>query len=125
LIAMGGAYAWFEYTRTSLTKEDFSRALEEAKRQIRALTALGITERFSESVKFIWAALGLPSPPSIETAYVTDNLSTMDARFHRVDRVVMTPRLAESLAELTMYDDELYRFAVLEFERRCAELRSF
>jgi hypothetical protein len=30
----------------------------------------------------------------------------------------MTPRLAEALSELTKYDDELYRFAVAEFDRR-------
>jgi hypothetical protein len=125
LIALGGSYAWFEYTRTSLTKEDFSRALEEAKRQIRALTALGITERFSQSVEFISRALNLRPTPSIESVYVTEKLPLMDARFQQVDPVVMTPRLAEALAELTVYDDELYRFAVREFERRYCELKGF
>jgi hypothetical protein len=123
LIALGGSYAWFEYTRASLTRVDFSRALEEAKKQIHGLTALGITERFSESVALIWGALNLLPPPSIETAYVTDKLPTMDTRFQRVDPVAMTPRLAAALAELTVYDDELYRFAIREFERRCTEVK--
>jgi hypothetical protein len=44
----------------------------------------------------------------------------MDARFKSVDTVIMTPRLEELLAELILYDDELYRFALTEFEQRCA-----
>jgi len=46
----------------------------------------------------------------------------MDARFRRVGPVTMTPRLASALDELTVYDEELYRFANQEFDRRCAEL---
>jgi hypothetical protein len=118
LIALGGSYAWFEYTRTTLTKQDFSEALEEAKRQIRALTALGITERFNQSVEIIWHSLKFGTPPSIAAVDVTDKLSEVDTRFQKVDPVAMTPRLAEALSELTKYDDELYRFAVAEFDRR-------
>jgi hypothetical protein len=118
LIALGGSYAWFEYTRTALTKQDFSEALEEAKRQIRTLTALGITERFNQSVEIIWHSLKFGTPPSIAAVDVTDKLSEVDTRFQKVDPVVMTPRLAEALSELTKYDDELYRFAVAEFDRR-------
>ena len=124
LIALGGSYAWFEYTRNALTTKDFSEALEEAKRQIRALTALGITERFRQSVEVIWRTLNFSPLPSIATVDVTDRLSEVDNRFQRVDPVAMTPRLAEALSELTKYDDELYRFAVLEFERRCGALNS-
>jgi hypothetical protein len=123
LIALGGSYAWFEYTRASLTRVDFSRALEEAKRRIQTLTALGITESFNESVELIWQALNLGPAPSIQTAHVTDMLPVTDARFQRVDAVTLTPRLAEALEELTVYDDEIYRFAVREFGRRRAELK--
>jgi hypothetical protein len=121
LIALGGSYAWFEYTRTALREQDFSEAMEEAKRQIRALTAIGITERFSQSVEVIWHALNFGAPPSTAAADVTDKLSEVDNRFQKVDPVAMTPRLAAALSELTKYDDELYRFAVLEFERRYTE----
>jgi hypothetical protein len=124
LIALGGSYAWFEYTRNTLTTKDFSEALEEAKRQIRALTALGITERFGQSVEVIWRTLNFGAAPSIAAVDVTDKLSEVDNRFQRVDPVAMTPRLAEALSELTKYDDELYRFALLEFERRYGTLNS-
>jgi hypothetical protein len=122
LLAFGGSYSWFDHDRTSLTTEDYSSAVVAAKRQIRALTALGITERFDQSVELICMALDLRIPPSIEKVDVTDNLSEVDARFRRIDPVTMTPRLAAALEELTVYDDELYRFAVNDFERRCAEL---
>jgi hypothetical protein len=123
LIALGASFPWFIQRRTSLSKEDLSKALEEAKRQILALTALGITERFEQSVEYICKALNLPRPPSIEKVHVTDNLPELDARFRGVDQVTMTPRLDAALKELTEYDSELYRFAVNEFERRCAELK--
>jgi hypothetical protein len=123
LIALGGSYSWFDHNRVSLSKADFTQALKEAKRQIRALTALGVTERFEQSVELIFKSLNMPQPPSIETLHVTDNLRKQDARFHSVDRVAMTPRLRAALEELTRYDDEIYEFAVYEFERRYAGFR--
>ena len=120
LVALGGSFSWFARNHGSLSKKDLSLALEEAKRQIRALTALGITERFEESVELICRALGLPAPPAVEALHVTDNFAALDPRFRRVDPVTMTPRLAAALEDLTVYDQELYRFAIDEFERRCA-----
>jgi Sulfotransferase family len=122
LIAMGASFAWFDQHRGSLSRDDFCTALEEAKRQIRALTALGITERFDQSVEFIGKVFNLSLPPSIASLHVTDTLPELDARFRRVDHVTMTPRLDAALRELTEYDEELYRFAANEFERRYAEL---
>lgn len=105
---------------TSLSTEEFS-ALEQAKRQIRALTSLGITERFRQSVELICKVVNLTPPPSIPMLHVTDNFPELDARFRRVDPVAMTPRLAAALEDLAAYDGELYRFAVADFERRRAE----
>jgi hypothetical protein len=123
LIALGASFPWFFRHRASLSKEDLCFALEEAKRQVRALTALGITERFSESVEFICKVLNLSRPSSIAAVHVTNNLPELDTRFRRVDQVTMTPRLDAALKELTEYDEELYRFAVNEFERRRAEVK--
>jgi hypothetical protein len=123
LIALGASFSWYERKLGSpLSKEDISRALEEAKRQIRATTAIGITERFDQSVELICKALRLDKPPSIAPLHVTSNFAELDARFRRVEPVTMTPRLASALDELTVYDNELYRFATQEFERQCAEL---
>jgi len=119
LTALGGSYAWFG---RSPAKEELSAALEEAKRQIHALTAFGITERFAESATYIWRTLNWPSPPGMESLYVTDKLSKQDARFQRVPPVSMTSELAAVIADLVAYDDEIYRFAVSEFERRLSVL---
>jgi hypothetical protein len=122
LIALGASLSWFKRNQGSLSKEDISSAFDKAKQQIRAITAIGITERFDQSVELICKTLHLEKPPSIAPLHVTSNFVELDARFKRVERVTMTPRLASALDELTVYDDELYRFANQEFERQCAEI---
>ena len=126
LIALGASLSWYERKLgLPLSKEEISRALEEAKRLIRTTTAIGVTERFDQSVELICKALHLGKPPSIAPLHVTSNFVELDARFRRVEPVTMTPRLASALDELTVYDNELYRFATQEFERQCAELGVF
>ena len=123
LIALGASLSWYERKLgLPLSKEEISRALEEAKRLIRTTTAIGITERFDQSVELICKALHLQKPPSIAPLHVTSNFVDLDTRFRRVEPVTMTRRLASALDELTVYDEELYRFAIQEFERQCAEL---
>jgi hypothetical protein len=100
-----------------------SHVLEDAKLQIRALTALGITERFDHSIQLIWKSLNLPPPSSMEEVHVTDKFVENDPRFRRVEPVRMTPRLATAIADLIEYDDILYKFAGLEFNRRFAALQ--
>jgi hypothetical protein len=121
LIALGGSYSWFDHHRASLSRQDYAQALKEAKLRVRALTALGITERYERSVRLIFKALNLQQPPLIEALHVTDDLPKQDDRFHGVDPVAMSPRLSSTLEELTHYDNDIYRFAVREFERRYAE----
>jgi hypothetical protein len=122
LIALGATLSWYERKLgVPLSKEEISRALEEAKRLICATTAIGITERFDQSVELICKALHIQRPPSIAPLHVTSNFVEQDARFRRVEPVTMTSRLASALDELTVYDEELYRFATREFERQCAE----
>jgi hypothetical protein len=123
LIALGASLSWYERKLgLPLSKEEISRALKEAKRQICATTAIGITERFDQSAELICKALDLERPLSIAPLHVTSNFVELDARFRRVEPVTMTPRLASALDDLTVFDDELYRYAIQEFERRCAEL---
>jgi hypothetical protein len=122
LIALGTSLSWYERKLgLPLSKKEISRAVEEAKRLIRATTAIGITERFDQSVGLISKTLHLDKPASIAPLHVTSNFVERDARFRRVEPVTMTPRLAAALDELTVYDEELYRFANQEFERQCAE----
>jgi hypothetical protein len=124
LLALGRSFAWFHQNKSSLSREALSHALENAKLQIRALTALGITERFDHSIQLIWKSLNLPPPSSMVEVHVTDTFVENDPRFRRVEAVRMTPRLATAIEDLIEYDDILYEFAVQEFNQRFAELQS-
>lgn len=118
LLSFGRSLSWFSEGRESLSGQEFEAALRDAERRIRSLTALGITERFDPSVRYICKVLGLTPPQSLKPVNVTDKKRIAHSRFLRVDPVAMTPRLAGALEELTAYDQRLYRCAVDEFERR-------
>jgi hypothetical protein len=122
LIAFGGSFSWFDQNRASLSHENLSQLLDDAKLQIRSLTAIGITEQFERSVAMICKSLDLTPVSAIEAVHVTDKFSEMDSRFRRVGAVTMTPRLAGAIEDLIAYDDELYAFAKSEFEQRLIEL---
>jgi Sulfotransferase family len=123
LVAFGSSFSWFDQNRASVSREKLSQLLHDAKAQVRSLTAIGITERFEQSVSMICKSLELAPVPSIEAVHVTDKFPEMDSRFRQVDRVTMTPRLASAIEDLIAYDDELYRFAKSEFERRLVGLQ--
>jgi hypothetical protein len=125
LFALGRSFAWFDQNKSSLSTETLSQVLQDAKSKIRALTALGITERFDHSVQLIWKSLRFPPPSWMEKAHVTDKFAENDSRFRRVEPVRMTPRLATAMEDLVAYDDILYQVAVKEFDRRFAEIQSF
>jgi len=122
LLAFGRSFSWFDEQRHSLSKTELESALRDAKAAIRGLTAIGITEHFDQSFRYICKALGLSRPTTVNAVNVTDELPNSFSGFRRVESVAMTPRLASALDELTCYDEKIYRFAVGEFESRCAEL---
>jgi hypothetical protein len=119
LLVFGRSLSWFADRLGSVCTQELEAAVHEAEGRIRALTALGITERFDLSVRHICSMLELAPPRHLKPTNVTDKKRSLHSRFRRVDRVNMTPRLAAALEELTVYDRALYRFAVHEFERRC------
>jgi hypothetical protein len=121
LMALGLSSSWFEKNAAPPGHELLSCALDSAKVAIRNMTAIGITERFADSVQYICHACKFPNQLRVHTTHVTDTLSAKDARFRRVDPVQMTPRLAAALEDLVLYDIEIYRFVVNEFQRRFAE----
>lgn len=122
LAALCGSFIRIRTDPDSAKANYCGNSLENAKQQIRALTAIGITERFDQSVELICAVLHLSRPPSIDAMHVTDSFPEADRRFQLVDSVAMTPRLSAAFEELTKFDDDIYRFAVDDFERRCAAL---
>jgi len=108
----------------ALAEEGFrARTLAQATQRILGLEAIGITERFQDSVETIFTSLGFAVPPTCTPAMVTDDLPGFNARFARVPPVVMTARLARALAPLTKYDQIIYDVARQEFERHRSAVR--
>ena len=106
-------------TADALTDQDVvGEALARSTQRILDLDAIGLTERFEESVETIFATLGFPIPQSIVPVMVTDELPNSSARFSRVPAVPMTARLSQALDRLTKYDQIIYDVAKREFERR-------
>jgi Domain of unknown function (DUF4214)/Sulfotransferase family len=86
--------------------------------RVLSLDAIGLTERFTESVELIFSTLGFPVPESIIPENVTDAMGGTP-----VPAVEMTPRLSRALERLTRYDRVIYGAALREFERRLLRLR--
>jgi hypothetical protein len=120
LFALGRSFLWFDRNRGFLSKESIAPILFDAKQQIHALAALGITERFDESVKLICHSLDATPPTDIQKLHVTDDFIKSDARFRRVESVQLSDRLIEATRDLIAYDSSLYEFATDEFESRLA-----
>lgn len=97
--------------------------VSQAVERVTNLDAVGLTERFGESVELIFAACQLPIPNRINPQNVTDNLQQHDVRASPVPRVELTARLLRALDQLTRYDRIIYDAARQEFERRLAERR--
>jgi hypothetical protein len=87
------------------------------------LDAIGLTERFDESVQLIFSALDFPNPGPITPQNVTDLLSDLDTSFSPVPPIDLTPELARVLSPLTKYDRVIYAAARSEFNRRLAKSR--
>jgi hypothetical protein len=104
-----------------LSRADRAARMETAKRHIQGLTAFGLTERFDQSVQLIYRSLGAEPPASVAALNVTDEKPAYNPLFRKFEAVSVTPRLQAALDELVEFDEELYRFAVEDFERRCAQ----
>ena len=85
------------------------------------MASLGITENFDQSLRLMCRKLSLRIAPNIEAWNVTDRLFEVDTRFRKVESVQRTARLEAAMSDLVAYDSELYRYAVQDFDSRCAE----
>jgi hypothetical protein len=106
------------FSLISATRTAANEAIQIARRRIKILHALGITDRMEESVEIICRTLGFEPPIYFETFHRTDNFPSEDPRFATVPGVELTPQLRRAMEDLTCYDDLLFDFAVAEFDRR-------
>jgi SAM-dependent methyltransferase len=92
-----------------------TEALAIASQRVAELDAIGLTERFEDSVEVIFNALGFEVPLSINPLMITDELPNTLAR---APRAQMTSRLSQALQPLTRYDQVIYQAAGKELDRR-------
>jgi hypothetical protein len=118
LFALGSSFSWFNTHRGHLSAETLVGFLGAAKMNISGLAAIGITERYDDSLRLICSDLSLRMPPAVASWNVTDGLPESDARFKAVEKVPITDRLTSAMADLIEYDVQLYEHAKREFDRR-------
>jgi hypothetical protein len=122
LMTFGFAPSWLGRGLPVLSPDEIRAGMDVAMSHIRSLTALGLTERYAQSVTLICHALGLPCPGDLRAMNVTDELHSTKPGNKAVDRIEQTARLNAALSGLCQYDDELYEFAVREFDSRWRQL---
>jgi tetratricopeptide (TPR) repeat protein len=105
-------------TPTRVPAEAVERAIE----RVRGLDAIGITERFDTTVRLIYQTLGLRPPKAVRPRNVTDKVAKK-MKGVPTQRVGLTPRLVEAMADLIRFDEQIYAAAVAEAERRLREAR--
>ncbi len=118
LLTIGRSKAWYESRRESLDRTELDAALEDATARIRKMAAVGICERYAESVDQICRVLSIERPAVLEVRNATDTLDRDDPRCVAVPPVARTPRLMAALEDLIVYDRKIYEFALREFDRR-------
>lgn len=120
LLVFGFAYAQATEQWPPIDKNAITASLDRAFTNVRALTAIGITENFTESAELVFRSLNIPFHGSIKNLQVTDNLAESDRRYRKVEKVHVSARLREAFSELTLYDSKIYTLALAEFRRRSA-----
>jgi hypothetical protein len=104
-----------------LEKVDMAQAAATARQRLEAMTIVGLTERFDESVEMICGMLGIPIP--VKTPRANLGPQKKDVDIHRYRRQ-LAPDLLEQLEALNTYDQELYRCACELFEQQLARFRA-
>lgn len=120
LLTFGRSFAWYESHRNCIGSADLDAAVEDAQARIGRMAAVGIAERYAESVDQICRVLCIRRPPVLEVRNATASLEREDSRFATVAPVERTPRLMAALADLIVYDKRIYEYALREFHRRQA-----
>ena len=121
LVAFGLSYHQALRAKPLRASRVTPQLLERAVARVRGLDAIGITERFDDSVALACHRFGFPVPQTVKTKNDTDTLATK-MKGEPPPRVVVTPRLTAALEELIRFDQEIYAVALTEFERRLREL---
>ncbi|WJN57200.1 sulfotransferase family 2 domain-containing protein [Pseudomonas sp. SO81] len=97
---------------------DLSGAGREALGQLAGLAAFGVMERYEESIKLIFARLGIPRPHSIAHKMVLSDLIESEGNYRPIAVARESTELRSLIEELVPADLELYAGALELFEQR-------
>jgi hypothetical protein len=112
------------WERAALPAQDGCTAcLSVAMRALESMDAIGILERFDDSVSLICHAIGQEKPEKIEAKQVLDTLMTKGV-LHQIAREPVTDAALRSIGELVQADLQLYSFAARLFQARYQQLNN-
>jgi hypothetical protein len=94
-----------------------------ALKELKALDAFGIMERYDESVALIFPTIGLPVPEKIEKKQVLDVIVEQEPGLRKIDKEPVTEEVRSLIADLVKVDVKLYREACRIFEERLAAMQ--
>ncbi len=91
---------------------DEKQQLDLAKKRLREMTAIGITEEIGFSINFIFSSLGFPIPTETPRYLAFDKLAEEYSYCEKIVKEPLTNEIKQKLDELTYLDQQLYKYAV-------------
>src|SRR5712672_114759 len=90
----------------------------QALRELNALDAFGIMERYEESTRLILSAIGLPTPQETEESQAQGVLAARERANRRIEHEPLPVDIRDVVGELVVADLQLYQHATRIFENR-------
>jgi hypothetical protein len=110
---------WETYDAFSVTETSMEDVYQKALASLNQMTAVGLAERFGDTVKLLCHLLGLV-PPWLQPNYNLNKQRRQTAPNYY--RRQLTPDLLQQLEVLLTYDRRLYEVAQQRFEQQMVEL---
>jgi len=98
--------------------EDLRPHVSQALRELSALDAFGIVERYEESARLILSAIGLPVPQETEGRQAQGEIAAQEPAMRQIERESLAEDIRDLVGELVVADLQLYQHATRIFEER-------
>lgn len=110
---------WEAPSSVTRTTEEMVQYLEMGLKNLHALTCVGITEYFEESVQLIFEQLGFDRPRTIPRLQTFEGLHAVESGFEQVEKVVFDSSTLKVISDLVKYDEVLYKSGLAQFKIMC------
>ncbi len=107
--------------KASSSVADDKLPLNVALKELKALDAFGIMERYDDSMALIFSTIGLPLPAKIEKKQVLSVIVEREPGLHKIDKEPVTNETMKLISDLVKTDMKLYHQASKIFEKRILE----